>query len=494
MTLKLSYKAMFRKIITILLLSAGAYHASAEIRLPEIIGDGMVLQQQTSVNIWGLASGYATVSISASWNDCTYTTKCDADGHWLTKIDTPAGGMAPQSITISEIPAGAGLSMEKACSSVTVRNILIGEVWFCSGQSNMEMPLDGFWDCPVEGSAEEIALSGKMEGIRMATIPKTGFSEPQESVSGKWMVSSPENTRWFSATAYHFAKMLHSVLGVPVGIINCSWGGSTVEGWLPQEILSGYEDISFRMQTLEDGSWDASTPMIMFNGMLHPLRHYTIKGFCWYQGESNVGRHETYSDRLQTMVSTWRDLWGQGDLPFYIVEIAPYLYGGDGTAGARLREAQFRASKAISNSGIVCTNDLVYQYENTQIHPCRKEKVGQRLAYLALNRSYGVASIDCEGPVFREMRIEDGEAFLYFDNDRAGFSPWNGIEGFEIAGEDKVFHPASASVLPGQKCLKVSSADVKAPVAVRYCFKDFCPGNLTGARNLPAYPFRTDDW
>ena len=294
MTLKLSYKAMFRKIITILLLSAGAYHASAEIRLPEIIGDGMVLQQQTSVNIWGLASGYATVSISASWNDSTYTTKCDADGHWLTKIDTPAGGMAPQSITISEIPAGAGLSMEKACSSVTVRNILIGEVWFCSGQSNMEMPLDGFWDCPVEGSAEEIALSGKMEGIRMATIPKTGFSEPQESVSGKWMVSSPENTRWFSATAYHFAKMLHSVLGVPIGIINCSWGGSTVEGWLPQEILSGYEDISFRLQTHEDGSTTLSKDSagIRENRTSEDTRHIQTGFRPWFRHGGLCGGRE----------------------------------------------------------------------------------------------------------------------------------------------------------------------------------------------------------
>lgn len=485
---------MLRKFFTLLLFSAGAFQMSAEIRLPEIIGDGMVMQQQASVNIWGEATENASIIISTSWNDRTYTAECDPDGHWITRIDTPEAGMTPQSITISEIPAGTGHSLKKAVSSVSVGNILIGEVWFCSGQSNMEMPLDGFWDCPVEGSAEEIAMSGRMKGIRMVNIPKTGAAVPQERVSGKWMVSSPENTRWFSATAYYFARMLHDVLGIPVGIINCSWGGSAVEGWLPENILSDYDDIDCDLQVPEDGNWQASTPMIMFNGMLHPLRHYTVKGICWYQGESNVGRHGTYSDRLQTMVSTWRTLWGQEKLPFYIVEIAPYRYGGDGTAGARLREAQFRASRMIPDCGIVCTNDLVYPYESGQIHPCRKEEVGKRLAYMALNRTYGFSDIDCEGPVFREMRTEGDEVLLYFDNDRAGFSPWNGIEGFEIAGEDRVFHPASASILPGKKCVKVRSDEVKAPVAVRYCFKDFCPGNLTGARNLPAYPFRTDDW
>lgn len=483
-----------KRAFFIALLWAGVLTASAEIRLPEIIGDGMILQQETSVNIWGFSSGDAAIVLNTGWDGRTYTVKADAEGRWSAVVDTPKGGMTPQSITISEYPSRARITDRDIISSVTIKNILIGEVWFCSGQSNMEMSLDGFWDCPVENSAEEIALSGRMKGIRMVNIPKTGALEPQETVPGKWMISSPETARWFSATAWHFAKMLNAVLDVPVGIINCSWGGTTVEGWLPEDLLSGYSDIDCNLQVPEGGNWYPTTPMVMYNAMLYPLRHYTIRGFCWYQGEQNVGRHETYADRLETMASWWRKLWGQGEIPFYIVEIAPYLYGGDGTAGARLREAQFEASRNIPSSGIVCTNDLVYPYEATQIHPCQKEKVGQRLAYLALNRTYGFSTIDCEGPIFREMTIKDGAAFIRFENDRYGFSPWNDITGFEIAGEDRVFYPASAKVLPGEKCVSVWSEKVPVPAAVRYCFKDFCPGNLTGARNLPAYLFRTDSW
>lgn len=451
-----------RKIFLTFLLSAAVLVTGrAGIRLPEIIGDNMVLQQQTKVNIWGTASAGATVTVIPGWSGQAYTAKANAAGRWSVSVSTPEASMEPQTLTISE----------NGSPAITLRNILIGEVWFCSGQSNMEMPLEGFWDCPVEGSAEEIALSGRMTGIRMATVPKTAADTPQETVPGRWAVCSPGSARWFSATAYHFSKMLNSVLGVPVGIINCSWGGRPIEGWIPGE----------------------AEPE-MYNGMLYPLHRYTVKGFCWYQGESNVGHHKAYADRLETMVKAWRDLWGQGELPFYIVEIAPYLYEGDGTSGARLREAQFKASREIPSSGIVCTNDLVYPYEDTQIHPCRKEEVGQRLAYMALNRTYGYTDILCEGPVYREMRIEGDEVLLFFDNDDSGFSPWYGISGFEIAGEDRVFHPAEARVLPGEKCIAVKSPAVQVPVAVRYCFRDFCPGNLTGSRNLPAYPFRTDNW
>ena len=470
--------------------------ASAEIRLPGVIGNGMVLQQNATANVWGFAEPESEIRVTTDWNGETCIVRCASDGSWRAGIATPSAGMTARSITITEISAEK--KGGKVISSVTLSDILIGEVWLCSGQSNMEMPLDGFWDCPVEGSAEEIALSGSCDGVRMITIPKTGALAPQESVGGEWKKCSPENTAGFSATGYHFAKTLSAVLGIPVGIISCSWGGSTLEGWLPKETVASFGDLDTDVSEPAEGNhgwnWDAHTPFIMYNGMLHPLRHYTLRGFCWYQGESNVGRHDTYADRLETMVSLWRDIWNAGELPFLIVEIAPYEYGGDGTSAARLREAQFKAARAIHQCGIVCTNDLVYPYESTQIHPCRKTEVGQRLAYAAINRTYGIQSIDCEGPAFREMKIEGDEALLYFDNDRNGFSPWNGIEGFEMAGADKVFHKAEARVLPGRKCVAVRSSEVPHPVAVRYCFRDFCPGNLTGARNLPAFPFRTDSW
>ena len=361
----------------------------------------MVLRQNSEVNMWGFAGAGSRIAISPDWCDSTFSAVCDSDGKWKAVVSTPAGSMMPHRVRITET------DFREASDSITLDNILIGEVWFCSGQSNMEMPLDGFWDCPVEGSAEEIALSGKHDGIRMVTIPKTGALSPQS----------------------------------------------------------------------------------------------TVGGFLWYQGETNVGRHDTYAARLQALAAHWRGLWGQGELPFYLVELAPYRYGESndgnrkgGISGALLREAQFEAARSIPNSGIVCTNDLAYPYEDIQIHPCRKKEVGQRLAWLALNRTYGFGSIDCEGPVFREMEIIGNEAVLRFDNDRNGFSPWHDLEGFEIAGENRIFYEAEAVVVPGQKCVKVSSEAVDRPVAVRYCFRDFCPGNLTGSRNLPAFPFRTDDW
>ena len=455
----------------------------------------MVLRQNSEVNMWGFAGAGSRIAISPDWCDSTFSAVCDSDGKWKAVVSTPAGSMMPHRVRITET------DFREASDSITLDNILIGEVWFCSGQSNMEMPLDGFWDCPVEGSAEEIALSGKHDGIRMVSIPKTGALSPQSTVGGSWKTCCPENAGQFSAAGYHFAKALN----VPVGIISCSWGGSSLEGWLPEDIVSGYPDIDCRISEPAKGNkgwnWDAHTPFVMYNGMLFPLKKYTVSGFLWYQGETNVGRHDTYTARLQTLAAHWRGLWGQRELPFYLVELAPYRYGESndgnrkgGISGALLREAQFEAARSIPNSGIVCTNDLAYPYEDIQIHPCRKKEVGQRLAWLALNRTYGFGNIDCEGPVFREMEIIGNEAVLRFDNDRNGFSIWHDLEGFEIAGEDRIFHKAEAYVVPGQKCVKVSSEAVDRPVAVRYCFRDFCPGNLTGSRNLPAFPFRTDDW
>ncbi|MCD8312716.1 MAG: sialate O-acetylesterase [Bacteroidales bacterium] len=482
-------KNLIFSIITAAVAATIGTQAQAKVTLPDIISDNMVLQQSTSANLWGKAAPNSEVTVTVSWSDRTYGCTADSEGRWIVKVDTPAASYEPQSLTISD-----------GEDSVTLSNILIGEVWFCSGQSNMEMPLDGFRDCPVEHSAEIIATSGKWKGIRVATVPKTPALEPQEETPGKWKVSSPENAPEFSATGYTFAMMLNSVLDIPVGIINCSWGGASVEGWSPRELLDTYPDIdvdaTFKDFEIPEYGWQWSYtfPMIMYNGMLHPLRNYTIKGFLWYQGCANVGAHETYPDRLNNMVTWWRNLWQEGDIPFYIVEIAPWNYGGDGLQGARFRECQMKASQLITNSGIVCTNDLVYPYEADQIHPCRKQEVGNRLAYLALNKTYGYDNLTCQGPQYKDMTIENGRAIITFYNDEQGFSPWHDAAGFEIAGEDRVFRPAHAEVINWEQKVVVWSDEVPDPVAVRYCFKDFQIGGLTGGRNLPAFPFRTDDW
>lgn len=281
-----------------------------KVTLPDILSDNMVLQQQTEACLWGKANANAEITIRPSWGYEVYTVKADADGKWKARIKTPVASYQPYSIAISD-------GEEKV-----LNNVLIGEVWFCSGQSNMEMPLRGFWNCPIEGANEVIATASEWKGIRVATIEKNGQLQPVDNCRGSWKVSNPENAPAFSATAFHFARMVNRVLDIPVGIINCSWGGTTVEGWLPREIVSQYPDIDLKRDIRkEDGHdwWHYLSPVLMYNGMLKPLQNYTIKGFLWYQGESNVGKHKTYAERLKTMVSLWRKEWGLGELPFYFV-------------------------------------------------------------------------------------------------------------------------------------------------------------------------------
>lgn len=465
--------------------------AEAKIELPQILSDHMVLQREAEANLWGKAAPSSKVTVKASWSEEEYSVKSDRNGAWKLAVKTPEGGYTPYSITVADKDG-----------SVTLNDVLVGVVWLCGGQSNMEMPLGGFWACPVEGALEEIALSGQYrDRIREVKIPKTGALSPQETVEGSWEVGSPETASRFTAVGWHFAKMLNAVLDVPVGLLACNWGGTAVESWLPEEIVRTYPENTLPLGQYapkrNPGGWYHHTcSYIMYNGMLYPVRNYTIDGFIWYQGETNAGFHNFYAERLARMVGVWRDLWGQGELPFYEVELAPYVYGGDGTTGARIREAQRKAVDLIPNSGIVCTNDLAYPYEYDQIHPCKKTEVGQRLAYLALNKAYGKSYMPCEGPVYKSMEIkDDGSVVVSFDNDYNGLSPWHGIVGFELAGEDKVFYPAEAEVSGyGLKKVTVRSDKVSAPVAVRYCFRDFQVGNLTGDRGLPVVPFRSDDW
>ncbi len=473
-------------LIAAAFLSGSGHALQAKVVLPEILSDNMVLQQQTDARLWGWADPNATITVRTSWNDKTYQAKADKDGKWLTSVLTPEAGYTAYTIEISD------------GTPVVLNNILIGEVWFCSGQSNMEMPLAGFDNCPIEGANEEIALASRWKGIRVATVGRDGKTAPADRCRGKWETSCPENAPRFSATAFFFARMVNKVLDIPVGIINCSWGGSSVEGWLPKEIVSTYPDINLErdIRKVQPGDWwHWMSPTIMYNGMLKPLQNYTIKGFLWYQGEANVGRHKTYAERLKTMVDLWRKEWGLGELPFYFVETAPFG-DGKGTAGALLREAQHKAESLIPNSAMISTNDLVEPYEATNIHPKDKKHVGERLAYQALAKTYHIQGIEADSPAYQSMTIEGNAAILDFSHARNGFNRMNGMVGFEMAGEDRVFYPAQGEVKwEDQKIrIRVTCDKVTKPVAVRYGFRDFLPGNVANLRELPLIPFRTDDW
>lgn len=451
------------------------------IKLPGLISDNMVLQQNRKVRLWGTGVPSSEIVVYVSWSPDRVTGRTDTNGRWELQIPTPAASFDAQTVTI-----------ECGAEKKVLSNVLIGEVWFGSGQSNMEMPIRGFDNCPIEGANETVALSGKYPNIRYATISRVGKTTPQEyAEGGEWKENIPQNNPEFGATGYYFATKLADVLNVPIGIINCSWGGSTVEGWLPQNILSGYEDVNLAdagSKTLHP----MLQPMIMYNGMLKPSSKYTVKGFLWYQGESNVGRKD-YAKRLATMVEHWRLLWRQGELPFYEVEIAPYEYEAENKA-AYLREQQFLAQQLIPNSGMISTNDLVEPYETRQIHPKDKQNIGNRLAYMALANTYGYKSIGSRGPEYKSVTIDGNKALVSFGNADNGFNRFDGIEGFEIAGADKKFYPAKAKVNWSKRAIEVTSEEVATPVAVRYCFKNFQIGNLKNLSGLPAVPFRTDQW
>jgi sialate O-acetylesterase len=453
----------------------------ATIKLPDIIGEGMVLQQNSRVRLWGEARSEAMVTVKTSWSKKMWQTTSRKDGQWSIWIDTSKGSYKSQQIEISD-----GMPLK-------LNNVLLGEVWLCSGQSNMEMPLRGYPNSPVANGNEAIATSGQWRGkIHFVSIPWTETLQPQDRCKGKWVEAEPDNAQWFSAIAYHYAIMLNSALDVPIGVISCCWGGSTLEGWLPENILSGYPDIDLDKAKSKKGM-QCLRPMIMYNGMLYPLHWYTIKGFLWYQGESNVDKYKVYSQRLVTLIRHWRSLWGLGDIPFYYVEIAPYDYA-DNLDAARFRESQFQAQFMVPQSGMVCINDLVELYEHPCIHPKNKESVGKRLAYMALSETYHIKGIQCRGPEYQSMEIKDSTAILTFKNADDGFNRLTDIKGFEIAGDDKVFYPAKAEVLFDEHKVKVSSEHVARPASVRYCFHNFMLGNIGNNKEFPMVPFRTDNW
>jgi len=476
-----------KSIFALLLCALPVSQVSAKIELPEIVGNNMVLQQQTEARLWGKAAPKAQVTAKADWLTEAVSTQADNNGDWQLLLKTPAAEKKEHTICL----------LENGLQQIELSRVLIGEVWFASGQSNMEMPLEGFWNCPVKCGNEVIATAAENPWVRVAPIKQNGQTQLVENCPGQWQVPSSDTAPYFSATGYFFAQMLQRVLDVPVGVIACAWGGSKVEGWLPESIVKGYDDIDIAKEQREgwNGSWwHYYTPCIMYNGMLHPLRHYTIRGFLWYQGESNVGKDQTYPERLKTMVETWRHDFGgtAQQLPFYFVEIAPWGGYGEWLSAPIFRECQHRAAEMIENSGIVSTNDLVEPYELNQIHPAEKREVGNRLAYMALNRTYGKKHIACDSPEYERMEIHGNEVEVFFKYAEQGLSPWQDITGFELAGADGQFQPATARLNESNKTIIVSSEKVQAPTAVRYCFKSFQSGNLKNVRGLPVIPFRSD--
>lgn len=636
------------------LVCLAALTASADVRLPAIFADGMVLQQRSSVTVWGWADPGEKVSVKGSWQWLFgASTTADADGNWQLRINTPRAG-GPHTLSI------------KGSSEIILNDILIGEVWLCSGQSNMEWTLDRL---NTDESRAAIAGADHPQ-IRLFTVTREIAAEPKPDCKGQWQVCTPETARHFSAVAYYYGRKLHQTLNVPIGLINTSWGGTPAEAWTSETALRAHGDFDqailriqnpdqyaqaarerfeqaiaevdlgtkeswqnpalddtewktmelprmwsgteleaidgvvwFRrvtnlppswarndlelnlgsiddidsvwvngvhigttsgwdkprtyriprtalrvgpnviavrvidlqgeggfggaeeemrigppgadvkagatvartwkykvgysgpvtpaMRSLDEASLNQNSPTALYNAMIHPLLPFRIAGAIWYQGESNRERSMQYRTLFPAMITDWRTQWGQGNFPFYFVQIAPYNYGNsDHPLSGFLREAQMMTLKAVPNTGMAVTMDIG---EKDDIHPRNKLDVGNRLALWALANTYNQRNLVYSGPLYKAMKVERDTIRLSFDHIGGGLVARGGpLIAFEIAGIDRVFVPAKAQI--DGNSVVVSSSQVPNPVAVRYAFKNWVLPNLFNAEGLPASSFRTDDW
>ena len=463
--------------------------AMAKVKLPQFFSDGMVLQQQTECKLWGWTDVVKDgVIVITSWDNEEYLAKVDKNGRFELKVKTQEAG-GPYYIAFSD-----GEELLK------LENIFIGEVWICSGQSNMEMQMKGFKGQPVEGTTEEL-LCCKDPQLRFFTVKRNPKAQYQEDATGQWQEAETATVRDFSATAYYFGKALRNSLDIPVGLIVTSYGGSACEAWMAREWLEEdsiktewlrhYPDVKLPITDEMVEKLHQRCPTALYNGQLKPIIGYAMRGVIWYQGEDNVPRYSYYAKLLKRMVDGWRTEWQQGEFPFYYCQIAPYDYSLIQWEGSQyLREQQLKAESIIPNSRMACLMDAGLEYG---IHPRKKRQAGERLAVLALSNTYGVKGLP-DFATYANMEIQGDTAVVAFDRSKEWVYFENGkaTDGlYEVAGADHVFHQAKAWISRNRLYLK--SEKVKKPVAVRYAWKDWAQGDLMHD-GLPVSSFRSDNW
>lgn len=459
----------------IILLLAGALlltvtRAEGTIRLPAIIADGMVLQQQTRVCIWGWGNPHDTIRISPSWGE-TLRCRVDARGEWSVQVDTPRAG-GPHTLQVAD-----------GEEEITLTDILIGEVWICSGQSNMAVTLMGKPGQPVHGGLEQIMHAGRYrDRIRCLNIDLFASDTLCSDLhAARWLRPEARNAGTISATAYYFARHLTEALDVPVGIIVNAWGGSKIEAWLDAATTARY---GIRDTETTRSEKQCNT---IFNSMVYPIRKYTARGFLWYQGEANIGQSERYARLMPAMVSSWRALWQAPEMPFYYAQIAPYRYKDPaGTELPVFVEMQLGLRERIAFSNMIATTDIG---EERCIHPSRKDLVGFRFAHLALNETYGhyAPGVASTGPVVE--RVWPMDSVLHIRFDQALVSGGVRIGGFEVAGEDGVFKPATGRISRNRKEVVVQCGAVSRPKAVRYAYRNYIRTDLTNDFGFGVFPF-----
>lgn len=435
------------------------------ISLPAIFGDNMVLQRNAEVIIWGWANPEEEIKLIASWDNKEYKAVANNKGQWEFKIITfQAGG--PYTINV------------KGNNEIVLKNILIGEVWICSGQSNMEMTPS--WG--IDNGDEEVKNATNSK-IRFFTVPKLTASTPQNNLSGNWVESTPETMKDFSAIGCFFAKRLQEELkDVPIGLISSNMGGTPAAVWMPEEVVTNDAILAESAKRFNEQEYEPRLPGRAYNAMIHPIVGFKIAGTIWYQGESNVGS-TTYDKTLVALIGSWRKVWKE-DFPFYFVQIAPNKTGSNNFWNAIVRDAQRRVLKEVSNTGMVVISDVS---DVKEIHPTNKVTVGIRLANLALANTYNTNTDLVNSPLYKAIKIEDNKVIVSFDYADGLYFKGKTEQQFEIAGIDGVFYPASAEINDNEVWLE-SKKDI-TPVKVRFAWGNTFQSNLFNKANLPASCF-----
>lgn len=482
--------------------------ADAGLRLPAIVGDHMVLQRDLELPIWGWADPGATVQVTIDGQNHSGT--ADDKGRWEVTLNPLKGSHHALRMTI-----------RSGAEEIVLSNIVVGEVWVCSGQSNMQWTVNSSFDADLEKA------SANFPNIRLISVPQVGTQEIQDDFKGQWEICTPDTVGDFSAVGFFFGRQLHQILGVPIGLIDNAWGGSAAEAWVRRDVLEKdgrFDDYIAEWKAKEATyDWDKiqadyqkkveeakaagkpapraprndmagqHRPGNLWAGVLNPIIGYGIRGTIWYQGESNASRASQYDDLFGLMISEWRKAWGQGDFPFYWVQLADFrdeIADPVESDWAELRESQTK-TLALPNTGQAVIYDIG---EGRDIHPRDKQNVGRRLARIALAKDYGMA-VNHLSPSYKSMEVKGNKAVLTFENVGSTLYTFDtkSPTGFAIAGEDKKWHWADAKLV-GKDKVEVWSDQVSAPVAVRYAWADNPVANLRSRENLPVIPFRTDDW
>jgi sialate O-acetylesterase len=493
--------------------------ALAEVRLPKIFGSHMVLQQDKPLVFWGWAGANETVTVQIG--DETRHTQANERGEWKVTLPAMKAG-GPFTVTV------------RGSSTETFEDVLVGEVWLCSGQSNMEMGIGRVQNAPAEIAA------ANYPGIRLFKVPKRIAPQPMDDVQAEWKVCTPKTVAeggWdgFTAAGYFFGRDLHKELGVAVGLIDSTWGGTRIEPWTPPVGFAAVPALRQLYESVEladpasalhrqrvaavlnrTESWlgqarealakrapvppmpsyppdllpphDVQEPTALYNGMIYGLCPFTLRGAIWYQGESNLGEGMLYAEKMKALVGGWRQVWGEGDFPFYFVQIAPYNYGGDPAREGELWEAQAAAAETIPDCGMAVINDIGNLKD---IHPTNKQEVGRRLALLALANTYGRKNVVCSGPTFKRMSVEGDKLKITFDHVAAGLRSRDGqpLSWFELIDADEGGFVKADAQIEGASVV-LSSPEVKHPVAMRFAWSMLAEPNLENSAGLPAGAFR----